>query len=133
MATMRIFSDRELNRFIQKRTLQEAPSIESQEPISKQKFLKKYGNFSVTFASFHGYFFSFTGTLPDGSTLEVTIGTGEPRAISRVAVDSAPISVRRLDHYANITQAEIYRGDRTRQTLQSYTFPRPGLTGLTNM
>ncbi len=42
--------------------------------MEKKEFIEKYGDVKVKFSSYYKYTFSFTGTLPNGDTIQVGVG-----------------------------------------------------------
>ena len=54
--------------------------------MTKEEFLKKYGDIKVKFSSYYKYIFNYSATLEDGSILEVGVG-GDSGDIYRFSVD----------------------------------------------
>jgi len=50
--------------------------------MTKEEFMEKYGDVEVTFSYYYKYVFHYTGTLEDGSSIEVEYG-GNPDDIYR--------------------------------------------------
>lgn len=42
--------------------------------MTRQEFIEKYGDVKVKFSSYYKYTFTYTGTLPDGSTISIGYG-----------------------------------------------------------
>jgi hypothetical protein len=55
--------------------------------ITREDFIKKYGHVKVKFSSYYKYSFEFSGNLPDGRKISVSVG-GNSDDIYRINVDS---------------------------------------------
>jgi len=64
--------------------------------MTKEEFIKKYGDVKVRFFDYYKYVFTFKAMLPDGNKLICSVG-GDADDIYKLEVSDEEISVRELD------------------------------------